>query len=108
MGLLAPIVGTTGLLVPYEKSVNLYDCAQLNNAESAYIDFSGGKNSLGMVSNAPTNYAQAVSGNVAMVCLANGSTMIILTKSVSSCITSMLEDFISIPSSLSDNNMDIG
>lgn len=56
------------------------------------MDFTGGKNSLGMVQNPPTNVGQAVSGNVCFVALSNGACMMILTKTVSQCQCSMVEE----------------
>ena len=46
---------SSSVLVPFDKSIDMYDTLQMNNSESIYIDFTGGKNSLGVVSNYPTN-----------------------------------------------------
>ena len=53
--ILSNVVNTNGMLIPFDKSVDMYDCSLLSQAETMYIDFSGGKNSLGIVSNPPTN-----------------------------------------------------
>ncbi|CAL6061016.1 WD40_repeat protein [Hexamita inflata] len=106
--ILSPIYNTNGLLVPYDKSVNIFDCQQLTQQEYMYVDFTGGKNSLGVIQNYPTNIQQSASGNVAFICLSNGSAMMLLTKNVSQCLVGMLEDVKPMDSCLIENVPNIG
>lgn len=76
----------------------------MSQAENVYIDFSGGKDSLGVVNNYPTNVQQAVSGNVAFVSFSNGSSMMILTKSISQCIISQLDDVVQMSTGLTEGS----
>ncbi|KAH0573171.1 WD40 repeat protein [Spironucleus salmonicida] len=105
ISILQVIKNSSKFLVPFDKSINIIDVSSGSNIEKTYMDFTGGKNSLGVVSNYPTNIVFSNTSNaISMLSFSNGSTMLLLTKSVSVHLKQTIEGCIPQPTSFTTEN----